>query len=272
MTSRNGAGQVWNEDTGLWHVLDPAQSLRRAQSLIVELRARGAISRTLTARCSTRRFALGDNYELSFLALVRRPIYGADGLLRHPGAQPVESGPGRDVDYIGTGGALGPGQDAIQSGWFQERYDLKPPPGRRTGLSAVLPSRAMATAKEGEGFYLDDIRIGPKSLFPADSLPVSIPSRGLLTPNFPNPFSRSTSIAFGLNAARRVSLGVYSVDGRLVHRLATGSFGPGYHITAWSGDDAAGRKVPSGVYICRLFVEDAGPTSVFQRKLVLLRH
>ena len=64
---------------------------------------------------------------------------------------------------------------------------------------------------------------------------------------YPNPFARSTEIAFELERASDVSLVVYDVRGRAVATLADGTMEVGQHTVAF---DAA--SLPSGVYIYRL--------------------
>ncbi len=64
---------------------------------------------------------------------------------------------------------------------------------------------------------------------------------------FPNPFVRSTEIAFELDRAADVSLVVYDVRGRAVATLADGPMEAGPHRVAF---DAS--RLPSGVYVYRL--------------------
>ena len=71
----------------------------------------------------------------------------------------------------------------------------------------------------------------------------------------PNPFRRQTQIKLSIEqGAKGVGLRVYDVSGRLVKSfplvpryslLATSSI-------AWDGSDDSGRKLPAGVYFCRL--------------------
>lgn len=74
-----------------------------------------------------------------------------------------------------------------------------------------------------------------------------------LEPNRPNPFRRTTTIAFSLAAEGRVRLAIYDVAGRLVRRLIDGDrLGEGAHERTWDGLDAAGRPAAPGVYYYRL--------------------
>jgi hypothetical protein len=100
---------------------------------------------------------------------------------------------------------------------------------------------------------------------PADSpLP---PAVATLAQNRPNPFNPRTSIAFTLAAPGAADLAVYDLEGRLVRRLAAGTFAAGAHTVTWQGDDEQGLAVASGTYFYRLRTDDG----VLTRKLTLLR-
>jgi hypothetical protein len=84
--------------------------------------------------------------------------------------------------------------------------------------------------------------------------PDDLPGRDLVAGlgNHPNPFNPATVIRFDLARAATVSLGVYDVTGRRVADLVRGDLAAGPHTVAWQGRDAAGRVLPSGVYVYRL--------------------
>ncbi|MFH1845143.1 MAG: FlgD immunoglobulin-like domain containing protein, partial [bacterium] len=95
-----------------------------------------------------------------------------------------------------------------------------------------------------------------------------MPQRVELSQNFPNPFNPLTTIKFGLPHAAEVSLDVYDVRGRLVHKLLDNKLLPaGRHAEVWDGTDRANRRVASGVYLYRLQVGDAIKT----QKMVLMK-
>ena len=75
--------------------------------------------------------------------------------------------------------------------------------------------------------------------------------------NYPNPFSRETSLTFGLAEAGEVALEIYSVAGRQVARIHLGYTSAGAYTVGW---DAA--PVSPGVYMVRLLVDghQAGKT------------
>jgi len=65
-----------------------------------------------------------------------------------------------------------------------------------------------------------------------------------------------------------VEVCVFDVGGRLVKRLARGTFDPGEHFLVWDGTDREGRAVASGVYLVRSRV---GQDENQSRSLVVLR-
>ena len=98
---------------------------------------------------------------------------------------------------------------------------------------------------------------------------VSTPAMPLaLHQNHPNPFNPSTTITYYLPEASVVTLDVYSADGKLVARLVDREAqARGTHTARWSGLDARGSAVSSGVYFYRL---QAGKETL-SRKMVLMR-
>lgn len=107
---------------------------------------------------------------------------------------------------------------------------------------------------------------GRKVLFEVG--PISVPSRSLaLFQNYPNPFNPSTTIRYYLPADDRVALEIFDAAGRVMARLVDGEQPSGQYSIRWSGRDARGDLVPSGVYFYRLKVGKHSLT----RKMILLR-
>ena len=73
-----------------------------------------------------------------------------------------------------------------------------------------------------------------------------------LEPNYPNPFSRSTTLAFTLKEPGHATLRVCDVTGRDVARPVDQSLPAGSYQTAFDADDLS-----SGVYLVRLHVDGA---------------
>lgn len=83
----------------------------------------------------------------------------------------------------------------------------------------------------------------------------------------PNPFNPSTEIRYVLPRASRVDIAIYDASGRMVSQLADEDQVKGEHSVHWSGRDARGGAVSSGVYFVRL--RSNGETRT--RKMVLLK-
>jgi len=108
-----------------------------------------------------------------------------------------------------------------------------------------------------DGYLYPDEPLGPHKGQP---LPIEI---GV----YPNPLNPTTRIALELPADAQVTAVVYDVAGREVVRLWSGRMPAGPNQLDWSGQDADGRAVPSGLYFLR--IKTGGESHV--RKLVVLR-
>ncbi|MDD5528769.1 MAG: PQQ-binding-like beta-propeller repeat protein [bacterium] len=69
--------------------------------------------------------------------------------------------------------------------------------------------------------------------------------------NWPNPFSTETKISFTLPKKSFVNLDIYDITGKLVKSLS-GNYTEGKHSIGWNAKDNQGRKIKTGVYLCRL--------------------
>jgi hypothetical protein len=76
-----------------------------------------------------------------------------------------------------------------------------------------------------------------------------------LDPVVPNPFGGIAEIAYsvpGGEAASRVVLEIFDVQGRRVRSLADDYVPAGDHRVTWDGRDDRGRRAAAGIYFCRL--------------------
>jgi hypothetical protein len=80
------------------------------------------------------------------------------------------------------------------------------------------------------------------------------PLRPEVAPNYPNPFNPATTIRYALPAAGNVSLTVFDITGQVVRRLVHGHQAGGYHLAIWDGENSAGQRVASGVFLYELRV------------------
>jgi len=93
-----------------------------------------------------------------------------------------------------------------------------------------------------------------------------VPGAAALAQNYPNPFNPNTTIRFDLAETGFVDLAVLSCDGRRIATLVHESGAAGQHVATWDGRDEAGRRMASGVYLCRL---EAGGEVVTKRMILL---
>ncbi|MBI3539043.1 MAG: hypothetical protein HY076_02070 [Candidatus Eisenbacteria bacterium] len=84
----------------------------------------------------------------------------------------------------------------------------------------------------------------------------------------PNPMRVATRLAFSLDAESRVDARITDVSGRTVRVLLDGvALAPGPHTLDWDGRDAAGARLPAGVYLA---VVRAGAAPARVEKLALI--
>jgi hypothetical protein len=93
------------------------------------------------------------------------------------------------------------------------------------------------------------------------------PEQYMLYPNYPNPFNPDTYIAYEIPESGRVSLAIFDITGREIRVLVEEIQSLGHHKIHWDGKDAAGRSVPSGIYISRLMTDSYS----IQKKMTLMK-
>jgi hypothetical protein len=81
---------------------------------------------------------------------------------------------------------------------------------------------------------------------------VPVPPYAQLLQNYPNPFNAATTIEFRLPGPMTATLSVYDVSGAFVVTLADRTYFEGPHQVDWTGKNAKGDHVGSGVYFYRL--------------------
>ncbi len=81
-----------------------------------------------------------------------------------------------------------------------------------------------------------------------------------LLPNYPNPFTDRTTLAFHLGEPATVRLTLYDLLGRTVRTVLDAPRSQGAHTLTWDGHDDAGRPLPGGIYFYRLEAAGASRT------------
>ena len=88
-----------------------------------------------------------------------------------------------------------------------------------------------------------------------------------LQQNFPNPFNPTTNISYSLEEAGNVSLEIFDTLGQKLKTLVDNYQSTGDYTSVWNGLSDNNNPVGSGIYICRLAVNDFSQA----KKLVLLQ-
>ena len=79
---------------------------------------------------------------------------------------------------------------------------------------------------------------------------------------YPNPFNPSTTIAFEISdAGAHARLEVFDIRGRLVRSLVDDALDAGRHEITWRGEDSAGQRMASGVYLYSLRIDGRSAAS-----------
>jgi hypothetical protein len=147
-----------------------------------------------------------------------------------------------------------PAPPSMVSYYVQGFYS--PPPGEEEDFTDpfTLFQNSLTGTIVGPGSAVD-----VEDRQPAGAIRMQLPT--------PNPATGSVAIAYYLPHTAQVRLSLYAVSGRLVRVLADGVQPAGFYSANWNGTDAAGRRMPPGVYFYGLFV-NGQPAGA--RRLVIL--
>jgi parallel beta-helix repeat protein len=77
-----------------------------------------------------------------------------------------------------------------------------------------------------------------------------------LLENYPNPFNTVTKIKFSMNIPSQVNLNIYNIRGQLISTLINDKMDSDYHTVIWNGEDNLGNPVPSGIYFCKIHINN----------------
>jgi len=94
---------------------------------------------------------------------------------------------------------------------------------------------------------------------------------------FPNPMEDESSFRFELSQEAKVSIGIYTVAGRLIKKFEPAQGHVGYNIfpETWDGRDRSGDRVANGVYLYKITAkswrEDGTLTVEKVEKLIVAR-
>jgi hypothetical protein len=90
--------------------------------------------------------------------------------------------------------------------------------------------------------------------------------------NYPNPFDQNTNFTFHLTQpVDRVLIKIFTVAGRLIHKMEHSQIGAGFQQIFWDGRDRDGDRLANGVYLYKVIVTANGKQKEKIEKLVVMR-
>jgi len=96
---------------------------------------------------------------------------------------------------------------------------------------------------------------------------LATPSQFGITHIYPNPFNPTSTIWFNIDKKTKVSLSIYSLDGKLIKNIISDYKEPGKYSATWNGRDDQGKLLSSGIY----FVVLKAGNLVDTRKITYLK-
>ncbi|MEW5925150.1 MAG: T9SS type A sorting domain-containing protein [Candidatus Zixiibacteriota bacterium] len=94
-----------------------------------------------------------------------------------------------------------------------------------------------------------------------------IPMEFALHPNRPNPFNPQTIISYDVPVATHVSIEIFNILGQKIVTLVDEEKVPGSYEVIWNGNDYAGQRVASGIYLYNMRAGDF----VDSKKMMLMK-
>jgi rhamnogalacturonan endolyase len=112
-------------------------------------------------------------------------------------------------------------------------------------------------ASTGSDFgNLDEITVKPSTLSNVFDRPAKEPAE--FSGIYPNPFSDQTRIKYYINEPYAVTVQILNITGQPVRTLVNAMHEPGSYEITWDASDVSGKRVPEGIYFCRLVINNKG--------------
>jgi len=107
--------------------------------------------------------------------------------------------------------------------------------------------------QKGKAFWAMMATLAGAPLSPVREMPSAA---SIEISNYPNPFNPQTEIHLRISEPGNGTLGIYDLTGNLVKLLHSGLFSEGEQSFLWQGRDDRGHTQSSGVFLCRLILEN----------------
>lgn len=132
----------------------------------------------------------------------------------------------------------------IQGKVISSRYPVKY--ASITFINSADTTNKFSALTDALGNY--QINLSITSVKPVNSLPTKFK----LEQSYPNPFSSTADIPYGLKKESNIQVIIYDILGRVVRKFEVGRQSVGTHNILWDGRNDFGQRVASGVYFYRL--------------------
>ena len=131
-------------------------------------------------------------------------------------------------------------------------------------------ARVRITAHDAAGLTnADDSDANFEIVSPAAAVADLVLGPGEVLGVYPNPaFAGTAHILFRIPPTTAVDVSIYDVTGKLVKKIAAGTFPGGVRTANWDGRDESGKPASAGIYLVRLV---GGPGVHQTKRLVLFR-
>jgi C1A family cysteine protease len=157
--------------------------------------------------------------------------------------------------------------------WIQMDFDISAVADNQSEIFLRWTMAASGALYPYGGWNIDDIQLfaiyDSAAIITdvADNDEGMLPHDLKLMQNYPNPFNSVTRLDLYLPRALHVEVDVFNIVGQTVTALTNEYLPAGKHTIEWDGRNSEGDTVASGVYFCRLRVDD----SVITKKMVLMK-
>jgi hypothetical protein len=148
---------------------------------------------------------------------------------------------------------------SLGSDWTVYAYDSV-----LISLNSGFTNTIRFAATGGDFGNLDEITVKPAIVSGID--PPNTTDFASISGLYPNPFADQIRIEYSINEPGEVMIQVINLTGQPVVTLTDAVHEPGRYTISWNARDAAGKKIPQGIYFCRMMINNR---SCDVRKMIL---
>jgi hypothetical protein len=267
LLAKNGAGQVYWPGLNIDHIkqVAPGQGLQvflSSADTLIYPRQQEVSNQTPVNGSQTSFVVAPEPADQSAVLLIRsNTVHAGDEITVYTD------------DHRIAGTAVADNSQAIITLWGIDVFNPVAVTGAALGQALYIKHRSNLDAREKsmqitslvDAFrneaLIPALTFCPEAVWIAQATDQDLPVALALVQNYPNPFSKETTICYQLPQSAPVTLDVFNSRGQCLAVLQQGIQEAGIHEVKWQGDRCAG-----GVYFCRL---RSGSTLLI-RKMVLL--